>query len=947
VAAPEAALTQERAAETIFNYMKLLLSEPEARRISDYVSGRRVFGRMAFANEETATRAYDALNPFIQLFHLNPLVLREEDGRLVLRDVPRPPYTDTIIQNLARTNSNFTGEVANWAADTYNEAHPDFPVSVEGWFTPAEIFQRGRMIEIMSSALFRTLRSMDNAAYRVDRGEGAETVNAYEFGAYYAFDRPGRGRVELSPSEAGIGQFETQDIQVLFAWIMSCYTGNHENMYDNMLHAADPSHATADTNYSGMRLDHASLDYYNSHFQEYMDALPQDLQAAIDYNAIILGAMIKAYYVRAYGEPANDEAAAQLDAACINAGKVILLGQMEAEMSRGWNESFIYDGQEYMLGTHLLTRPTGHGIMIDGESREHLLVLPTSDPLEVRVVGYWQTGRVHMLREGGGTAVANVRLETTPEGAAYIPYHVSGGDSLGDGLTVMWSYPSPGYGFGEAARGMPNQYQDIMAPPTTGLPASYEDILPPALRARQYRILDAQPNLAGEAEYYTVGERLDEAVFTVSGPVGLRARDGTPAGTVSLTEMLENPYTYAEWAMLRHPRAGENAYYSVLTDQASTAYGELFQGDLVHTAEFRDGKVYIYMDTSTGKIVDAYDQNLRDAEGHEVKRVEVGSYLFTFAEDGKLESYIIEIKPGSEAASSGLPQADVLRRLILARMDGTVLAEQLHEAASGEQEVSISFDVYSGATVRVPHEGMYPPNESYLAVASVVAPMFYPVAEEAGALGTFGRYRGRLAEIRTEYLQVAQSLQTITAAEQEMSAEQQLAKLLLERRNIYVQMIADVDAMVPTASGEQLAQLESFRQKAAAERDMVSEEALNAIITGSDLGEGEHYYSFVYMTSLWKELEQVHAQFNGLSQQYYETEDPDEKAGISDQGWALILRRREIYEEMLAHLSGAIVYDPDSYNKLAEYSRTLSTNMEAYLPDSEVHYDALRQELGR
>jgi hypothetical protein len=947
-AAPEAALTQERAAEAVFNYARLMLSEPEARRISDYVAGRRVFGRMAFSSEETATRVFDALNPYIQLFHLNPLVLREEDGRLVLRDVPRPAYTDAILENLARTNTNFTEEVANWAADAYNEANPGFPVTVEGWYTPAEIFHRGRMIEMISSALFRTLRSMDNAAYRVDRGEGMETVDAYDFGAYYAFGQLGRGKVELSEAEAGIGRFETQDIQVLFAWAMSCYTGNHENIYDNMLHALDPSHQTADQTYSGMRLSRASLDYYNNNFQGYMDALPQELQAAIDYNAIILGAMIKAYYVRAYGEPANEEAAAQLDTACINAGRVILLGQMEAEMSRGWHETFTYDGQEYMLGTHLLTRPTGQGIMIDGAQREQLLVLPTSDPLEVMVVGYWERGRAHMLREGGGTAVANVRLEATLEGMAFIPHHVSGRDSLGDGTTVMWSYPSPGYGFGEMARGMPDQYRDVVAPPFTGLPAGYEDAMPPALRGRQYRIVDALPNLAGEAEYYTVGERLDEAVFTVSGPVELRARDGTAAGTVSLTEMLENPYTYAEWAMLRHPRAGENAYYSVRTDQVSSAYGDLFQGDLVHTAEFRDGKVYIYMDMSSGKIVDAYDPSLRDAEGHEVRRIAVGSYSFTFAEGGeKLDSYIIEIKPGSEAASAGAPQADVLRRIILARMDGTVLAEQLHEAASGEQEVSISFDVYSGATVRVPHEGLYPPNESYLAMASVIAPMFYPVAGEAGALGTLGRFSGRLAEIHTEYLQVAQSLQTITTAEQEMAAEKRLAELLLERRGIYAQMIADVDAMIPTASGEQLAQLESFRQKAAAEMGKVSEEALNAIITGSDLAEGEHYYSFVYMTSLWRELEQVHAQFDGLSQQYYATEDAEEKAKISDQGWELILRRREIYEQMLTHLSGAVVYDPDSYNRLAEYSRELSTNMEAYLPDSEVHYDSLRQELGR
>ncbi len=941
--APAAAplLTQERAAEVAFNYMRMLVSEPEARRISEYISGRRVFGRLAFSAEETATRVFDALNPYIQRFRLNPLVLVREEGRLVLTDAPRPPRTETIIENLARDNMNFTEEVAAWAVDQYNDVHPDFPVAVEGWFTPAEIFQRGRMIEILSSSLFRALRSMNDARYRVDRGNGMETVDAYDFGAYFVFDHLGRHKVELSESEAMVGQFSNEDIQVLFAWVASCFTGNHENLYDNLFHAVDPSHATADPNYSGMRISRANLAEYNRNFEEFMAALPsEELRAAIDYNAFILGAMIRTYYVRQYGEPATEEAAAQLDTACINAGRVIILGQMEAEMSRNWHSTFTYNGEEYMLGTHLLTRLTGQGIMIDGQVRDTLLVLPTADPLEVHVVGYWERGRMHILREGGGDAIANVRLEETPEGESYIPHHVSGRDSLGNGLTVLWCYPSPGYLFGERMREPPGQYEDILAPPYTGLGAEYEDVAPPTVSRTAYQELTIGGQFGLEQRGdYNRGERIDDAFAVIQNPT--IGADEASMNPISFEDLFKEPNVWIEFNNFRRVAEGEDHYYATMAPEVARDYADMFENaeEIQHVAELRNGRVYIYVNAE-GKIVDALSDAAREDVHGLPPEGQEWLYSFTLGRDENDFPVIMR-------AMLDVPAE--YRRLIMARVPSyelrTRMAESDRIAYDSVQnrvdiELTTAYQVRAGAfdTERILPYAEFSTGPVYMRTEALRGPLGDMFREETA----------RLAELHEEFDRVADTSKRTNSSEEERAAERRLAEILIERKEIYDRMLAETEAAIGTAAGEEKRVLEGFRDAINANLEVyfprVTAESLRAYIAST---EEENYYSHAYMQVRWDELQALHLEFNRLSANYYAVpeENVAERDRIATEGWRLVLRRRELYEEMLGHIDTSTVATEESLAAVNAYRAQIEANFAQHMAD--VDYAALREEFGR
>lgn len=648
VAAPAAVLPpREQVAETLYNGLiaRRLVSEPEARRLRDYIAsgGMSGVGRMFFSDEEVAARVFDLVNTYITHFGLRPLQLAElEDGRWVLQRIPPPPRTDTILETLARENTAFTEDIVAWTVGTYNDNYPEFPVEVEGWFSPAEIFQRGKLIETLSSSALRICRSMQDSTYRVRREGEMRTINGFDFGSDIAFRRIG---VELEEPEAAVGQFGNMDIKVLWAWITSFHTGRYGRLYENMYHALDPSNATSDPTYSGNNIGNARLEYYNEHLEEVMASLPRELRASVDFNALIYAAIIRSHYAKVRGEPATPEAAAALDTACFNAGRVIVLGMLQAEIGPPelWARNFTYNGVDYLVATHFITRTPKEEppVIIDGQRRDNLLVVPTSDPLKVMVVGYVERGRLHLLREGGGDAVGSGVREA--EGQAGIPLELSGRTSLVNGITMMWGYASPGYRFGEAPP------EEVPPPPRIrfGEPEIRGEKPPEVTGVREVNV---EREVASEG--YLSGERINEAYFRLAHP--MEGRQGEEPREVTMESFLEKPDTRVDVFIARYVPE-EGAYYALALPKVIEQNRERFADPdrIAHTAMLRDGRVYMYRNAE-GKFVDAVE-HAPDAE-----EVEVGTYttmphptnpewrVITISESAEYRGMVVAHIPGSE-----------------------------------------------------------------------------------------------------------------------------------------------------------------------------------------------------------------------------------------------------------------------------------------------------------
>ncbi|NYZ60896.1 hypothetical protein H0O01_04340 [Candidatus Micrarchaeota archaeon] len=324
-----------------------------------------------------------------------------------------------------------------------------------------------------------------------------------------------------------------------------------------------------------------------------------------------------------------------------------------------------------------------------------------------------------------------------------------------------------------------------------------------------------------------------------------------------------------------------------------------------------------------------------------MERVLVGSYAFQ--KDGeRVTGYNIEIKPDAYALSMGVPEN--LRGLILRRITGPELLEMREShsgfvSASGADSVTINMDCPERVTgvARTTEE-------SYLALVQAVAPFLMRAGEEAvagvydsAAMEARGR---RLAEIGGEITHLANLSKTTENAEEARNADLGLAELFIERRQIYDQMITDVEAAIPSYTGNDRAKLEAFRDALKANAGMGLEE-LQAY---RDDIQNQSYYNYASMMSLWNELGEIHTKFLELRTAFYASQSGEERTSLTDQGWQLLIRRKEIYDEMLRQTESATVFRQSEVDAITGLRQDIVTNMQTYYVD--VDFDALRAQFG-
>ncbi|MEW5996251.1 MAG: hypothetical protein AB1657_01505 [Candidatus Micrarchaeota archaeon] len=858
---------------------------------------------------------------------------------------------------LGQERNGYTLDAFAGVLPAYNAAHPDMPATFTG-FGDADMVaadpESQALAYVADSARrlthwrFTTRENGLDVASRLiypgGRGYGLETTpagepvlsleeNAAWAAAFWTADA-GRVMVTLQGEE----NVEGIDVNIFSANINAARRGN-DNADDPKYRGRAPS-----------RLREFYDPEHPERLEEALAALPPEIRASIDVAAEFRGQLMYQERARRLGEPENPEAVL---AACVNAARMQIVAKSYAEVGRDVAFGrFTWGEREYPVGTNFITRADWEGLelrgfedsSLDGKKFADLLFVPTATAGVVQVVGVVSGGEVQMLR-----ADAEPQL-----------YLLDWRDSVGlAGLTRRWSYNLPMIDIG-AANPFTKTYEDIIAPPYVGLGAGYEDIVPPRIAGRNLEMAYAEPALSGVFEHYSRGEDLDESYYTISNPVLRRRNPATgdfeAAGAMPLEEMLDSRNTYVELAMFRVPVPGQDRFYATLTPEAKEKYGGMLQNpdEMVHTAELRDGNIYVYVDTATGRIVDALDPRLREAQG-EVRSILMGTYSFTRDEEGIVRDYTIfmreEAKAELAALGITLGPLDDGRGLVMAQIPGRRILEMVH---AGELEISgnsleMRMRVADQVVSKVgTNPEIYPESEGYLAVGRVNAfPIYVPVeAEAAGAYNydAMAERSRRLAELHEEFARVADSAKTTESAEEERRAEGRLAEIAIERRQIMEQMLAELDSALPAYVGDDRRRLEEFRD--ALQRNM-----------GPDLGslrawrasiEEETYYSRAYLLSQWKQLEGVHAQFDGLRAQYEEAErrgDEAEMGRIMDQGWLLLLQRRELYENMLRHMDTSTVVTPSARDALNVYRAEIERNFGQYFGD--VDFAALRAEFGR
>lgn len=855
----------------------------------------------------------------------------------------------------------------NGFVDDFNTRHPDMQISFRGFAQNSDELAAAPESQAIAYAA-QTASTL--AAWRFNLGTGP--TNGFNFMAEAMYGRRGENAYEIEMADTG-PRLSLEETAMFAAGFFTANTGRamvtmqgQENVEGidvnifpaNIRAAADGTTTTAymehgEAERRGISTvdykKYAGSAYYRMQsvlqdpalYADMLASLPPEQRAGLEAGAELLGRFMYEMRRSRLGEP--DDPAATL-AACVESARMIIVAKGYAEAGDLAFTFFTYGERQFMVGTNSLVthdfarwKPAGGWQFQDPEfQRTHgnlgfynMLFVPTETPGRVLIVGViGDNNELQMLSQP-------------------VEYQLDWRDSVGlAGFTRRWCHNLPLINVGA----FPSvYYEEGLQAPFVGLPSEYPDVSPPGLLEARTRLGYAVPLLGGEAEHYTTGEVLDEAEFTISNPT-LYYPDRTVAGQISLDQMLENPYTEVEWAMFRVPRRDQNVFYATLNAQAAERYADIFQGEIVHTAEFRDNVVYMYVDTTTGKIVDALDPNLRGAEGHRVDRFAVGTYSFTFERD-ELRSQAINIQPGAEAQAAGIP-ADA-RNFVLARLTGRELLEMRESqagvvTASGENTVTVSFQPAGNVRSAIASDPeLYPPDESYLALASVRAPM--PV--RAGTTVAAGAYDysafeasvRRLAEIRTEYMALATEAKTFESGEEERNTEIRMANLLMERRRVYDSMLESVEAALPSYTGDARAELERFRDSILETRGWSEEELTNFINSLSS----DTFYSRAYVQARADELVSIQAEFMRVRDEYYASTDPAQSGQLVDQGWTLVLRRREIYEDILRRIDSALVFEPGDAERLNSFRAQVQAGMEAYYPSTEVDYDALRAEYGR
>ena len=801
-------------------------------------------------------------------------------------------------------------------------------------------------------------------------GDGAQAVatvngqpilsleeNAAFTAAHYTLEA---GRVMRTPTPQGGTEENLEGVRV------NVFDGNIRAALEGESNPQDPTYAARA--YSLLQA------YYNQPnlVELNMAKLLPETQASINAAAEYMGMMMYRARTSVTGEPATAEERGTLLTACVNAARVQLLVKMESEVGmEAAYGTFAWDGKEYQVGASTLVRrdafPFPRGTELSGARTSTVLFVPSENPGEIIIVGYMGTRREAVGTTGAMVSVPEARLlEPGQEiryyaGASNPNYRLSPFDSLGlFGLTERWSQNLPLIDLhGAPVFGEP--YEDIGAPPYGGLGAEYQDVAPPRVAAANLQLGYAQPELSGVFEHYARGEELSESEYTISNPVLFRinpaTRQGEEQGVMPLEEMLDQRNTYLEMAMFRVPRPGQDAYYSTLTPEAQERYADILQNpeDIVHTSELRGGKIYVYVDMATHRIVDALDPRLREAEG-EVRQVEIGTYSFTTNEEGAVTNYTVLVKGARDAlaeAGVSLAPLDDGRGLVMTQIPGTKILEMVasHEAEIVDNSITLRMRVADWVRSRVgSNPEFYPRSEGYLAVAAVnTYPMYLAATGEVAVSGAYNYEkmveRGqRLAELRSEFAQVAESARTTDDAAQEKAAELRLAGIAIERRQIYDQMLSEVVAAMPSYSGEDRRKLEAFRDslQESAGPDMETLEAWRTSV------EQDTYYSHAYMQSLWSRLEGIHTEFESLSSRYDEAERAGDTAtmgALSDEGWRMVLERRGIYDDMVRHINSSSVADPRALEQINGYLAEINGNLGQYFED--VDFEALRAEFAR
>jgi hypothetical protein len=293
------------------------------------------------------------------------------------------------------------------------------------------------------------------------------------------------------------------------------------------------------------------------------------------------------------------------------------------------------------------------------------------------------------------------------------------------------------------------------------------------------------------------------------------------------------------------------------------------------------------------------------------------------------------------------------RGLVMTQIPGRKILEMVasHDAEITDNSITLRMRVAGQVVSRVGSDPeIYPMSEGYLAVAAVnTYPMYLAATGEVAVSGAYNYEKmaersQRLAELRTEFMQVAETARTTGDAAQEKAAELRLADIAIERRQIYDQMLSEVVAAIPSYSGEDRRKLEAFRDSLQASVGP-GMETLGAWRTSV---ENDNYYSHAYMQSLWSRLDGIHAEFESLSSRYEEAEAAGDTAtmgALSDEGWRLVLERKGIYDDMARHINNSSVADPREFDQLNAYLAEIGRNLGQYFED--VDFDALGAQFAR
>ncbi|NYZ60897.1 hypothetical protein H0O01_04345 [Candidatus Micrarchaeota archaeon] len=529
----------------------------------------------------------------------NPMGLINLDSRMPVDTSPYNGFVDDFNSRYPDMAISFQGFAQNsdqLAADPESQAiayGAQTATTLAGWrFSIRGGLTNG--VEFMADTMYGRTGAVQHQ-YEIETNEAGQPMLSLEETAMFAagFFTANTGRAMVTMQ--GVENVEGIDVNIFNANIEAArdhvgtttYLGQGEAARRGISSVEYGKYAGSAYQRMRMILEDPAL------YDQMLATLPPDQRAGLEAGAELLGRFMYEIRRGRLGEP--DDPAATL-AACVDAARRIIVAKGYAENGELAFTFFTYGEREYMLGTNMITthdfarwKPQGGWNFADPEfQRRHgnegfynLVFVPTETPGQVLVVGVIDSND-------------NLQLLSEP-----VQYALDWRDSVGlAGFTRRWCHNLPLINVGQ----FPIDYEDVGAPPPVGIPVYSQDPAPPTLAATGWRVGYAVPQLSGVLEHYTRGEQLDEAEYTVASPI-LYNQDRTERGPISIDEFLGNRHTYVETAMLRMPNPSQDVYYATLPTPAETDYADVTQGEIVQTAEFNNGRIYVYVDTTTHKIV--------------------------------------------------------------------------------------------------------------------------------------------------------------------------------------------------------------------------------------------------------------------------------------------------------------------------------------------------------